>query len=299
MCYNIYTFMDAQREKIVFLTSSEKHQTTTATNGATAGGGDVEQKKNSTQKHDKVRPLSAPAAASTTRGKSIVSNKHKSTTNEFEDIFIEDSTANNDFFIPRHTAQRDVVKDKKLSQTAYVRQIAAKFYTEPTSVSKVDNAEQQENMVVAPAEKPCQPRMTVVNGRSRLTLRPGQLQKHFQNRKKGLAIPLKVRVPVNPLNGGLYDETCYGNYGIGSRGPNHLDINASLPSNPNAKAISGWVKLFANKGDKDEVSSGSLEHQQQQHHHHTNNADYIRNHGLRTQAEWDHQGGGRCSIVHS
>ena len=136
MCHKIYSFMDFQRQEIIYHNKSGSYEAVDSNNNYQANNnnnsnGAASESHRVDNGRRSSRPASAPSKIINTNNNnnSLTTLKAASTHIVLEDVFVEDSNCHSDFFIPQHTAQHDIVRDEKLGHAAKLRKLAAKFYS--------------------------------------------------------------------------------------------------------------------------------------------------------------------------
>ena len=259
MCYQIYTFLDAQREVLV-LHSVNNHQVAVATAAASAekaqfkevARSDAEATRNA--KRSGI-PLGLDSHGRT--GRRVPTNPPRNAAAaDGDDPYQCDENINTDQFIPHHSAQRDIFSDhhKKDSFATTLRKNVATLTAKSEKVRRGDHgvsigaleAADLHVLDTAPSTPPHSARRKVVMDRD--------------------------RVPVNPLDDDRFNATF--DSGIGSRGPVHPDQIKN--ENRAVETLSNWVKLL-NGTTVRPLSTGA-------------SADYSKTHRWASNQEWDKQG---------
>jgi hypothetical protein len=287
MCYQVYTFMDAQREVSV-LHNIDNHQLASATAAAT-----LERAKfSATAQTAAITDVHADNAHRIrvrlglgTGAQAKPAHSHRDTFHdhtaghEGEDPYIQDDNVNTDQFIPHHSAQRDVYEDmhKKENFAATLRKNVANikaFVSSPgkNSRSTSPSGAGGHSNHVSPERTSPNTKEDVRHAADHTTSEshhyPATTPPASSRRKVVLE---RDRVPVNHRADDRFNSTH--DAGIGSKGPVLPDQVTN--ENRSSGTYVSWVKLLRN------TTAGSAGGP---------NAQYDKVHGWHTAQEWDRQG---------
>jgi hypothetical protein len=273
MCYQIYTFMDAQRETAV-LHNIDTIQVASATAAANAekiqfnaaARSDVAAAHENRANRIRVRLGLGNGKMHGADGDHF--HRHAAG-HEGEDPYEQDDNVNTDQFIPHHSAQRDSYEDshKKENFATTLRHNVATLVNSP---QRKKPSNQGTGSPASPGrESPEQRAQTAGGSPHTRGVDDAHTPLHSSRRK---VIEARDRVPVNILAADRFNATH--DSGIGSKGP--IMKHPLGNEDRTIGAITNWVKLLRVGAVKSDHTGA--------------NAKYDKTHGWHTNQEWDHQG---------